>query len=79
MFTKIFRTRKFNIITSYTISSFSSLHTVQSTYVKVTHRKKRIILLLFCTKHNGACTKSPRSLTAPVSKTILDYLGPSYK
>jgi hypothetical protein len=25
----------------------------------------------------GACMKSPRSLTAPVSKTILDYLGPS--
>jgi hypothetical protein len=28
---------------------------------------------------NGACTKSPRSLTAPVSKTILHYLGPCYK
>jgi hypothetical protein len=27
----------------------------------------------------GACTKSPRSLTAPVSKTILHYLGPCYK
>jgi hypothetical protein len=27
----------------------------------------------------GACTKSPRSLTAPLSKTILDYLGRSYK
>ncbi len=56
MFPKMFITRKFKILICHTISSFSSLHTVQSTYVKVTHRKYRIILLLFCTKLDTLCT-----------------------
>ncbi len=37
------------------------------------------VSVLTVERRNGACTKSPRSLTAPVSKTILHYLGPCYK